>query len=308
MENVIAIIVTYNRKQLLEECLEAVLKQTVTVYKIILIDNASTDGTEMLFKNGERYDLPQIEYHKMSENLGGSGGFYEGIKLCREDTYSWAWIMDDDTIPNADCLEKLLKAKDKIDGKIGFLASYIKGPNDEAMNVPTLDMTPSKNGYPFWYKYLNEKCVQVAAATFVSILVNQEAVLKCGLPCKDYFIWGDDAEYTQRISTHYAPCYFVGDSVAVHKRYNAKKLDIMLETDPKRLQMFQYYFRNMTINMGVFYGKVKMRKLIVHNFKLSIKMLLKHDPIRAKVIFMGTVKAVKEYGVFENYISGQISE
>ena len=111
MENVIAIIVTYNRKQLLEECLEAVLKQTVPVYKIILIDNASTDGTEMLFKNGERYDLPQIEYHKMSENLGGSGGFYEGIKLCREDTYSWAWIMDDDTIPNADCLEKLLKAK-----------------------------------------------------------------------------------------------------------------------------------------------------------------------------------------------------
>ena len=41
-----AVVVTYNRKALLQECIDAILNQTVSVEKLILIDNNSTDGTE----------------------------------------------------------------------------------------------------------------------------------------------------------------------------------------------------------------------------------------------------------------------
>ncbi len=99
-------------------------------------------------------------------------------------------------------------------------------------------MRPAKNGYPHWYKYLSEGIVQISRATFVSILVSYDAIKKCGLPCKDYFIWGDDSEYTMRISKYYAPAYFVGASVALHKRFNAKKLDIMMENDAHLLEWY----------------------------------------------------------------------
>ena len=162
----------------------------------------------MFIKGGE-YDKDVIDYRRMETNLGGAGGFYEGIKICRDMECDYVWIMDDDTIPYTDCLEKLMSARSKIEGKIGYLASSIIGPDGEPMNVPAIDMRPAKNGYPHWYKYLSDGIVQISRATFVSILVPYDAIKKCGLPCKDYFIWGDDSEYTMRISKYYAPAYFV---------------------------------------------------------------------------------------------------
>lgn len=206
-----------------------------------------------------------------------------------------------------DCLEKLMSARSKIEGKIGYLASSIIGPDSEPMNVPAIDMRPAKNGYPHWYKYLSEGIVQISRATFVSILVSYDAIKKCGLPCKDYFIWGDDSEYTMRISKYYAPAYFVGASVALHKRFNAKKLDIMMENDTKRLEMFRKYYRNTTINEGLFVSQKQRKKLVIHNFKVALQKFLKGDFIRAKVIFLGTLDSITQRKKFEEYIEKQLS-
>ena len=164
-----------------------------------------------------------------------------------------------------------------------------------------------KNGYPHWYKYLSEGIVQISRATFVSILVSYDAIKKCGLPCKDYFIWGDDSEYTMRISKYYAPAYFVGASVALHKRFNAKKLDIMMENDTKRLEMFRKYYRNTTINEGLFVSQKQRKKLVIHNFKVALQKFLKGDFIRAKVIFLGTLDSITQRKKFEEYIEKQLS-
>lgn len=260
----------------------------------------------MFIKGGE-YDKDVIDYRKMETNLGGAGGFYEGIKICRDMGCDYVWIMDDDTIPYTDCLEKLMSARSKIEGKIGYLASSIIGPDGEPMNVPAIDMRPAKNGYPHWYKYLSDGIVQISRATFVSILVSYDAIKKCGLPCKDYFIWGDDSEYTMRISKYYAPAYFVGASVALHKRFNAKKLDIMMENDTKRLEMFRKYYRNTTINEGLFVSQKQRKKLVIHNFKVALQKLLKGDFIRAKVIFLGTLDSITQKKKFEEYIEKQLS-
>lgn len=44
-DKVIAVVVTYNRKKLLLECLDAIFQQTYSISRLILIDNCSTDGT-----------------------------------------------------------------------------------------------------------------------------------------------------------------------------------------------------------------------------------------------------------------------
>ena len=80
MYSICAVVVTFNRKELLLECLDALLKQTYALNKIYLIDNNSSDGTyEILHGNGY-LEHPQIVYEKLSENLGGAGGFSRGLQ------------------------------------------------------------------------------------------------------------------------------------------------------------------------------------------------------------------------------------
>lgn len=264
MSKVYAVVVTYNRKELLCECIAAILGQTVSVDKLILIDNNSTDGTyEALEEKGYITD-PIVEYIKLDENIGGAGGFYEGMKVAREESPSWVWIMDDDTIPNKTCLEELLNASEIIDGNISFLASAVRGIHNEAMNVPKISRNQF-NSYTDWYEYLEYGIVQIVKATFVSLLINGEAIKKCGLPWKEFFIWGDDSEYTQRIIRDYGSAYMVGKSVAIHKRFSSEALSIVREQNKNRIPMYFYYYRNNLIGFweyeGILYRFLCMGKL-----------------------------------------------
>ncbi len=243
MSRVQAVVVTYNRKEVLTECLDAIFAQTVSVEKVILVDNNSTDGTEAYLQDKGYMDNPIIKYIKLPENVGGAGGFYAGMKAASEAQPDWIWIMDDDVLPEGTCLEELMKAREVIDGKVSFLASSVRGQNNEAMNVPKI-FKDQFSKYTDWYKYLNDGIVQIVKATFVSLLVNIEAVNQCGLPWAKFFIWGDDSEYTQRVIRDYGPAYMVGKSLAVHKRSGSEELSIVKEENVNRIPLYFYYYRN----------------------------------------------------------------
>lgn len=243
MARVHAVVVTYNRKILLQECLEAILHQTIPVESLIIIDNNSTDGTGEFLQENNYMSMPNIKYVKLSENTGGAGGFYEGMKVARANQPDWVWIMDDDTIPDKDCLKALLDARNEIKGRVSFLASSVRGMNQEAMNVPKITRKQFSS-YTDWYRYLDKGAVEIVKATFVSLLINIEAINKCGLPWKTFFIWGDDSEYTQRIIRDYGPAYMVGKSLAIHKRTGSDELSIVKEENLNRISMYFYYYRN----------------------------------------------------------------
>jgi len=109
-EKIAAVVVTYNRKDLLKECLDALLNQTRPLDSIILIDNASTDGTPEFLKEKGYLDNPKIDYVRLPENTGGAGGFHEGVKRGYEKGYDWLWLMDDDALPEKSSLNNLLDA------------------------------------------------------------------------------------------------------------------------------------------------------------------------------------------------------
>ena len=243
MNTIYAVVVTYNRKEMLTECLDAILAQTAKVDKIVVVDNASTDGTgEYLTQKGYR-DNPEVLYSRQEKNTGGAGGFFAGMKIAREAQPDWVWIMDDDVIPAKDCLEQLIVANNHIQGDVSFLASQIRGMNNEAMNVPKIDRKQSTK-YLDWYEYLDQGIVKIVKATFVSLLINIKAINKCGLPWAPFFIWGDDSEYTQRVIRDFGPAYMVGKSLAIHKRASADELSIVKELNINRIKLYYYYYRN----------------------------------------------------------------
>ena len=124
MKKVAAIVVTYNRKELLRECLQALLAQTIPDLDILLIDNASTDGTKEYITDIVE-ENPSIRYMNTGSNLGGAGGFHCGLKKAYERGYDYMWIMDDDTIPYPDALEQLFVADKRLKGRYGFLSSGV---------------------------------------------------------------------------------------------------------------------------------------------------------------------------------------
>jgi rhamnopyranosyl-N-acetylglucosaminyl-diphospho-decaprenol beta-1,3/1,4-galactofuranosyltransferase len=88
-QTVAAVVVTYNRSRLLLECLDALLRQTRPVDKIVLIDNASTDGTVEVLRSRGYLANPKIDYQRSEFNSGGAGGFHDGMKRAHELGFDW---------------------------------------------------------------------------------------------------------------------------------------------------------------------------------------------------------------------------
>ncbi|GFI47537.1 galactofuranosyltransferase GlfT1 [Lachnospiraceae bacterium] len=249
---VTAVVVTYNRRALLKECVNALLCQDFEDINILLVDNHSTDGTIEYIES--LLDNNMVQALFLKQNIGGAGGFYEGIKYAVKDNVDWLWLMDDDTIPDVNACSELCKAVCVINDKIGFLSSNVYGMNQECMNTPRMNFTQKgKNGYGDWNKYLSEGLVKVNSATFCACFISTEAVRTIGLPIKEYFLWGDDTEYTLRLSRYYGQGWLVGKSKVLHKRENGKSLSIKDEDNQNRINVYFYYTRNYLINVSLYY-------------------------------------------------------
>ena len=101
-KKIAAIVVTYNRKELLKECINALLDQDYENCDVLVIDNASTDGTENYI--AEEIKNKKVKYYNTGANLGGAGGFNYGMRKAVEEKYEYAWVMDDDCIVKRDTL------------------------------------------------------------------------------------------------------------------------------------------------------------------------------------------------------------
>jgi rhamnopyranosyl-N-acetylglucosaminyl-diphospho-decaprenol beta-1,3/1,4-galactofuranosyltransferase len=209
---VCAVVVTYNRKVTLEECLEALLRQSRLVDTILVVDNDSTDGTlEMIHAR-----FPTVSVLKLETNAGGAGGFHAGLEWAHRHGFDWFWLLDDDTIVDKWALEALLNAHEvyPVSRRPMLLASRVIWTDHtiHPMNAPT----PS---YAFLGRMRlarHRGMVSIRSTSFVSLLVAREAVTKYGLTLKDYFIWNDDNEFTSRVS-RYELAVLVPESKAVHK-------------------------------------------------------------------------------------------
>lgn len=279
-----AVVVTYNRKKLLIECVNAIIKQSVDVFKLIIIDNNSTDGTyEYLQENGILKN-DSVIYKKLDENIGGAGGFYEGIKHAESLGVDWVWIMDDDTIPEKTCLEGLCKAIPIISDDISYLASSVCGMNGDIMNIPTVATYDGKSFNRLWSKYLADGIIEITEATFVSLLINAKAIKQVGYPYKNYFIWGDDTEYTLRLVNYYGKAFLVGNSKAIHKREGSQSLSIVEETNPRRIDFYYYMVRNNYVNIKTYYGYKRLIKYILKWNKIILVVLFSKSKNKFKKI------------------------
>lgn len=197
-QRVVAVVVTYNRETLLQECLDGLAAQERRPDAVVVIDNASTDASGEV---ADAHPLAADVVH-LRRNVGGAGGFAAGIAraLVRHDA-DWVWLMDDDTVPRPGALGELLRALEASPVRLSVLSSravWIDG-RDHPMNTQRTRLRASAQekrdaaqagGRP------------IRTASYVSALLNGQDVRRLGLPYADYFIWSDDFEHTGRLLRH----------------------------------------------------------------------------------------------------------
>ena len=233
--NIAAVVVTYNRLELLRQCVEALRTQTSSC-DILIVDNASTDGTAQWLAS-----QPDLHYRNTGSNLGGAGGFNHGMRWAVEAGYDYVWVMDDDTLPKADALEKLLGADSVLEGNYGWLSSVALWTDGSECKMNRQKLKKSFYEYSPLMKY---GLVLAEQATFVSLFLHADTIRQFGLPIKEYYIWGDDIEFTRRIAVRgELPCFIAGQSQVVHAM--KENIGSSIATDcPERIDRYRYAFRN----------------------------------------------------------------
>ena len=236
MEQIAAIVVTYNRKDLLHQCVEKLLAQQNVTCDILIVDNASTDGTGAEFLTLAEHQ-PHLFYRNTGANLGGAGGFNFGVRWAVEAGYSYLWLMDDDTLPCPNALAELWNAHEQLQGNYGWLSSKCLWLDGALCPMNIQRATPFQE-----IKSFAQPLIPAQMASFVSLFLKAETVQRFGLPIKEFFIWTDDWEFTRRISC-VLPSYVVTDSVVVHAMKSKTVVNIATDSG-ERLSRYQYFYRN----------------------------------------------------------------
>lgn len=239
MNKVSAVVVTYNRIELLKECLNALIGQSYPC-DILVVDNASTDGTDEYIQTiKSKYN--NLYYKNTEANIGGAGGFNFGMRWAVEEGYEYVWVMDDDCLPYSDALQKLIEADGILKENYGWIASAVlwKDGHECKMNRVKL-----KKSFYEYLEYMQYGIVQAEQATFVSLFLKAKTIKEAGLPIKEFFIWGDDIEYTRRISVRMKlPCFIAGKSKVIHAMKENTGSNIATDI-PERIDRYKYAFRN----------------------------------------------------------------
>ena len=289
MKDVAAVIVTYNRKDLLKKCIKALLEQEKKEEcDILVIDNASTDGTKEEIR--EYINLKQVIYMNTGENLGGAGGFNYGIKESLKLGYKYIWLMDDDCIVYKDSLKELLEADKQLEEKYGFLSSVVLWKDGS-----TCKMNKQKIPNNWFEKepLLKQGLLSTYYATFVSFFIRKEVVEDVGLPIKEFFIWGDDVEYTNRISKKY-DCYIVGKSQVLHDTKNNEGSNIARD-EVSRLNRYKFAYRNemyISKKNGVRGILRQIAKICLHLFRVLAKNKNGHRIKKWSIILGSSIKGI----------------
>ena len=284
MRNICTVVVTYNRLDMLRQCISALQNQT-TPCDILVVDNASTDGTSEWLAS-----INNIIHIRMFENTGGAGGFNKGMREAVLRSYDYIWLMDDDTIPSADALEKLIEADRVLKGRYGWLSSV---PFWTDGHVCIINKQKVHSSYYEDAQFLQYGLLRAVHATFVGLFLKRETILKAGLAIKEFWIWGDDIEYTRRLSVRMKlPCYVVGQSQVTHAMKDNSGGNIAIDV-PARLDRYNYAFRNENYLFrqegikGFCYYSAKCGKYILLSLFKAKDHRLKRAGIVTKQFFAG---------------------
>lgn len=248
MQNkILAVVVTYNRLELLKRCFNALQQQTFKDFDILIVNNGSTDGTKEWIDS-----LPDTILKIHQSNLGGAGGFYAGQKYGYDNCYEWVWMMDDDGVPNENQLEILYRVCNDNNIKLANpLVVDIENPKQLALTDE-----PVK-------KFQRIGITRDSSCPFNGTFIHRNVICTIGFIKKEMFIWGDEVEYRQRAKNAGFEMMTITEAIHLHPKMRTtyaysipfcKKFKIKI----KPTHFSHYFYRN----LGYFNNTYARKKVL----------------------------------------------
>lgn len=223
MDNLYAVVVTYNRADFLRNLLDSFARLGTGPARIIVVDNASSDHTADVVSRAATAGGPPIQYERLAENVGGAGGFSRGVELALESGAEWLWLMDDDVEVLPGALEALAK----------FTPDYscLIGRRYDA------------NGKPFFWQhhfvealgvflpvsrdvFRHSDVFRTNVGNFEGMLISAAIARTIGLPDPRFFITWDDAIYGW-LAAQQTPVVYV-NAFVIKKVRAQRQVDLVL--------------------------------------------------------------------------------
>lgn len=195
---VCAVVLTFNRKEMVRGCLNALRRQTHPLDQIVVVNNHSSDGTEALLA-AEFADLPALH---LTENRGAEGGFRAGMEWAYERGHDWIWVMDDDILPRPETAGMMLQ----YGGISRFLQCRRQWPDSTLIPLDSIwdlnSCSPVNYGDDLCFQENDRPWVSVNWGNFEGAMIHRSIIDKIGYPEVRYFNAGGDAMYGFLASFH----------------------------------------------------------------------------------------------------------
>lgn len=198
-----AVVLTFNRRDRLAGVLEAIGAQTRPVQHVVVVDNASEDGTfehlEHLLLDGGQ----EMTALRLGRNGGSAEGYHVALDWCIRRGFDWAWLVEDDLVPRPDALEQLLGTPQAGEPGTVALASAIDAPDGGELLVPRGTLKPRIAGTPchaIARDRYHEAQIRIEYFGFLGSLLRLSAVQSAGLPRRELLGWIDDVEFSSRLA------------------------------------------------------------------------------------------------------------
>lgn len=283
--NICSVIVTFNRQALLSKVLEQFESLQSPPDSIVIIDNHSMDETPQIMEQWKHTtQYKKIILIRLEQNLGGSGGFYEGIKLALTLNPDWIWLSDDDAFPREDCFKIIRSGITQInkDEYSAICCSVInKGKIDDNHRrrlhkgfITLKEKNVPKNEYQN-YEFLLD------LFSYVGAIINVDKLKQAGLPDKDYFIWHDDFEHAWRLS-------YYGKIICLPQA----KIDHDTTEDSVVTWKTYYGLRNKLLMFKRHHYISYLKQIYLLKKKIYLSTSLKKNPIYKKILIAAVTDAM----------------
>ncbi len=277
------IILNWNRWQDTIECVESCLKLTYTNFRILIVDNGSTDNSESILR--ERF--PSVEFVQTGENLGFAGGNNAGIRRALEQGADYIWLLNNDTVVEPDSLSELMKVAE-IGERIGIVGSKVYYYDE-----------PQKIWFAggIWDKYrsftshrgINEvdtgQYDGISTVGFISgcsLLARSLMIKEIGMMKEDYFLYWEDVDWNATAAEQGWKILFAPRSRIRHKVSSSTN-------DKSRLQ--SYYF--MRSGLLFFQRHAPLRTMPF--FLRAMSYAISCYRIGQRAVLHGYLKGTKDY-------------
>ncbi|MCS6989819.1 MAG: glycosyltransferase [Chloroherpetonaceae bacterium] len=232
------VIVSYNVKDFLEQCLCSVQKAMRNIDgEIFVVDNASVDGTQSMLK--AKFSLPNVHLIFNEKNLGFAKANNQALRLCNG---RFVLVLNPDTLLQEDTLEKMI-AFMETDSSIGAAGCKVLNadgsfqlscrrsfPSPEVSFYKIVGLSAlfpkSRRFARYNLTYLStEETYEVDALMGAFMFLRREVLETVGLFDEAFFMYGEDLDWCYRIKrAGWKIYYYPGTQIIHYKGESAKKM------------------------------------------------------------------------------------